>query len=188
MPNKIISDLVNKGAFGAVWLGFVAVVTLIASAVGLQLTVNIGELGNAISNGSILSALIWVGSTLVFAFIAVYLTKYSIVFKILGRKETDKVVMPKRIGILTLLVLGGLISIAIMVLNWFLSTIGAGSAEIPQLVETFTSGNIWGIVVATLSIIVVGYLVFGIASFTEKLQKTLHKSEFTKRIPDGSRD
>ena len=186
MPNKLITNLVNKGVFGAVWLGLIAVITMIAGVVGIRLSVNITELGNNLSQFNIIGLIAWVGSTLIFAFIAVYMTRHSKMFKVFGRSAKDNIDIPKKVGILTLLVLGGLISIAIMVLNWFMSTIGAGDADISRLITTLEGGNIWGMVVAVFAVITVGYIVFGLASYSGRLQKSIKSSEFTKKIPDGS--
>jgi len=185
MPNKFVSDLVNKGVFGAVWLGFIAVISAIAGSVGIQLTANLSELGNSISQGSIVTLAIWVASVLLFAGIALYMTKHSRVFKIFNRTEADKVEMPKKLGILTLFLLGLLISIAVTVFNWFLSTIGAGDADLPNLINAFQSGDIWGVVVGIFVVIVLGYIVFGIASMTKRIQKGVKSSPVTDKIPDG---
>ncbi len=185
MAHKVITNLVNKGVFGGIFLGIVAVVTLIAGMLGLTLSSNINTLGTAIGNTDIITAVLWVVATLIFAFVAVWMTRHSKVFKVLGRKEEDKVEIPKKIGILTLLVLGALLSISLWVLNWFYASLGAGSADLNSLISAFNNGDIFGVIVIVFGIIIVGFIIFGVTAMgAKKIQSSLSKSDLTKKFPD----
>jgi hypothetical protein len=185
MPNKFVSDLVNKGVFGAVWLGFVAVISAIAGSVGIKLTANLAELGNSVSTGNLVALAVWVVSVLIFAGIALVLAKNSKIFKVFNRTEADKVEIPKKLGILTLLLLGALISISVTVFNWLLSTFGAGDADLTNLVNAFQTGNIWGVVVGIFAVIVIGFIVFAVTAKTKSIQKAIKSNPLTDKIPDG---
>ena len=184
MTHKVIADFVNRGVFGLIFLGLLGVISAIAGIMGMTLSTKLDVLGTAIGSGNVLGIIFWVIATLILAVVAIYMTKHSKVFKVIGRSEADKVDIPNKVGVFTLIVLGALISISITIFSWFWSTIGGTDVDFTSIVTAFQSGNLTLIGLSILSVIIVGYLVFGIASWTGKLADKLHKSKITDKIPD----
>lgn len=184
MTHKAIGELVNRGVFGIIFLGLLGVISAIAGMAGLTLSTKIDVLGNAIGSGNVLGIIFWIVATMILAIVAVYMTKHSKVFKVFGRKDADNVNIPNKVGIFTLIVLGALISISITIFGWFWKTIGGTDVDFTSIVSAFQSGNLTLMGLSILSVIIVGYIIFGITSWTGKLAEKLHKSKFTDKIPD----
>lgn len=124
----------------------------------------------------------WVVSTLIIAGIAIILVGRMTFFLPFKKAEQRKPDIPKKITIVTAIILGATISLLFFLVNVVLGIFGtdlsAGSLE--KLATAFTSGDIATIFLGIIFAIVVGVIVVGIANRTGSAQKVAETAGIDK--------
>ena len=181
VSNQILRKFGKNFGVGIVFIIFLSLIFAIAGALGITAIANFSDIGGAIASGNI--AVILFAAFTLFAVGIAALVTFALSSKIggiFGLKETQTH-MPKKLKIVTVLILGLLIVTILFALESFLRGLDEnfGGFTIQGLVGAFQAGNVIVFVANLIIIAIVGTIVIGAAAFFSKLGK---KAE-SKGIP-----
>jgi len=142
---------------------------------GVQLTGNVQDLASGISNINSLQGfgqIIWFAvSTLVIAGIAITLAKYKRYLTPFKKIEGEADI-PKKVTIVTAIVLGAIISFLLWITSIIVGIFGQSlsSTDIRVIYDALIAGDMVGLFVGLIFAVIVGIIVIGVANRTSKVE------------------
>jgi len=171
MVNKGVKLFFKNFAVGGVFIIFLSLIFAIAGAVGIVGVANLGDIGTAIAAGDI--AVILFAAFTLFAIGIIALVVFALSSKIggiFGLKETQTH-MPKKVKIVSILILGLLIIVILAALENFLTGLDEnyGGFTIQGIIQAVQAGDAIMFFGNLIVIAVVGTIVLGAAAFFGKI-------------------
>lgn len=171
MVNKAVKIFFKNFGVGLVFIVFLSLIFGVAGAIGIQGVANLNDIGSGIARGDV--AIILFAAFSLFAIGISALIVFALSSRIgeLFKLKESKTSMPKKIKIVSIILLGLLIVVFLGALESFLSGLDEnyGGFTIQGMIAAFQAGD--GIMfIANLVIIaVVGTIVIGAAGYFSKI-------------------
>jgi len=169
--------LTNRLFLGIAFLVLYGVAGGIATWIlGVQLTGNVQDLASGISNINSLQGfgqIVWFAvSTLIIAGIAITLAKYK-GYLTPFKKIEGEADIPKKVTIVTAIVLGAIISFLLWIASIVVGIFGQNlsSSDIRVIYNALVAGDMVGLFVGLIFAVLVGIIVIGVANRTRDVEK-----------------
>jgi len=171
MVNKGVKLFLKNFAVGGVFIIFLSIIFAIAGAIGIVGVANLGDIGTGIAEGDV--GIILFAAFTLFAIGIMALIVFALSSKIggiFGLKESSTH-MPKKIKIVSVIILGLLIVVILGALENFLTGLDEnyGGFTIQGIILAFEAGDFIAFFGNVVIIAIVGTIVLGAAAYFGKI-------------------